>query len=526
MKKQIITLLVAFFVCLSIPITVLAETDMDGNPLPTLEKPISITVRLTENDGEILLRYTQPDSIIEIINNTNDDWEAPIIELDVKINDGDWTFNRTPSGFRIAGLEELYGELLADLWPDLAASFVLYPGNTIHDELNSFDSWLFADWLGRDSWDLENNTYSFRFRYVYEYDFYDEASDTWGLKEIVSPWSDVTSIGKGASGVIPEKLDAPVNLKGELKKDDDGRPYFYFTYTIPENVREANRHAEIVNFMDWKIGNGQWASESGVLMFMQGGNVIASSMEIDPIDKGGLGEVNIEKNTYAFRMCFEFKKPDGSVYRSPFSNIVVVGVDAWSKTSSWAEDLMSKAYGFDLIPDCLMGKNLTEGITRAEFAAVSVKVYEALSGTKTVPIAVNPFTDTNDPEVLKAYNVGITAGVSKDKFAPNTLLNREQAATMLTRVYKKVSMPGWTLASDGQFTLDYTKPTLFSDDEKISSWAKDSVYFMAANGIINGTGNNLFSPRATTPAEEAMNYATAAREQALAMAVRMVENLK
>ena len=49
---------------------------------------------------------------------------------------------------------------------------------------------------------------------------------------------------------------------------------------------------------------------------------------------------------------------------------------------------------------------------------------------------------------------------------------------------------------------------------------------MVANNIINGTGNNKFSPRATTTEEEARNYASATREQALLMAVRMVENLK
>ncbi|MDD4402924.1 MAG: hypothetical protein PHI24_14030, partial [Desulfitobacteriaceae bacterium] len=137
-------------------------------------------------------------------------------ELDMKINDGNWTFNRTPGGFRNTTLEDHYEVLLADLWPGLSGSFVLYPGSTIQNELNSFDSWLYANWFGFESWGMENNTYYFRFRYVYEYDFYDEATDTWGVKEIVSPWSDVASIGKNASGVIPEKLDAPVNLKGEL----------------------------------------------------------------------------------------------------------------------------------------------------------------------------------------------------------------------------------------------------------------------------------------------------------------------
>ncbi|MBR6653418.1 MAG: S-layer homology domain-containing protein [Oscillospiraceae bacterium] len=193
--------------------------------------------------------------------------------------------------------------------------------------------------------------------------------------------------------------------------------------------------------------------------------------------------------------------------------------------SEWANEELEKADAMGLIPDCLDGADLTADITRAEFAAVAVKVYEALAQTAAVPAAENPFTDTTDAEVLKAYNVGITDGVAADKFAPDTLLNREQAATMLTRVYKKVTMEGWTLATDGDFTLSYTMPEPFADDDKISGWAKDSVYFMKSQSILDGVGDNKFAPRATTSAEEAIGYAQATREQALLIAVRMVENL-
>ena len=82
------------------------------------------------------------------------------------------------------------------------------------------------------------------------------------------------------------------------------------------------------------------------------------------------------------------------------------------------------------------------------------------------------------------------------------------------------------METDSQFRLDYKMPSPFADDADISSWARDSVYFMAANGIINGIGNNLFAPRNTTTEQEATGYANATREQALAIAVRMVRNLK
>ena len=193
-------------------------------------------------------------------------------------------------------------------------------------------------------------------------------------------------------------------------------------------------------------------------------------------------------------------------------------------TSEWALSEIGKAETLGLVPESLRGADLSKPITRKEFAAVSVKAYEALSGRAAIPAVVNPFTDTDDIEVLEAYNEGIAVGVAADKFDPDALLNREQAAAMLTRVFKRATIPTWSIEND--ITLDYIKPAPFADDSDISDWARDSVYFMAANGIIAGTGDNMFSPKAVTPEQQAQGYAQATREQALIIAVRMVENLK
>lgn len=196
-----------------------------------------------------------------------------------------------------------------------------------------------------------------------------------------------------------------------------------------------------------------------------------------------------------------------------------------SEVSDWSSAEMEAAYRENLIPDVLIGEDLTRAISRAEFAAVCVKVYENLAGTKALPAITDPFTDCKDLEVLKAYNLGIINGTSPTTFSPYALLEREQAATMLTRTFKRVTMPGWTLNTDHLFTLAYTKPAPFRDDGEISSYARDSVYFMAANGIIGGIGNNTFAPRNITKKQEADGYANATREQALAIALRTVRNL-
>lgn len=179
------------------------------------------------------------------------------------------------------------------------------------------------------------------------------------------------------------------------------------------------------------------------------------------------------------------------------------------------EDGISKADKLGLIPKTLEGTDLTADITRAEFAAIAIKVYENLSGKAAIPAITNPFTDTKDVEVLKAYNIGIVNGTSATTYSPNDLLNREQAVAVLTRVFKKISIQNWTLSTDNQFALPYESTTLFADDTDISDWAKESIYFMVANGIINGVGNNKFAPKNVT-----------SREQALLIAVRVVENLK
>ncbi len=194
--------------------------------------------------------------------------------------------------------------------------------------------------------------------------------------------------------------------------------------------------------------------------------------------------------------------------------------------SDWARVELEQALKDDLIPEILKNVDMQIEINRLEFAAVSVKIYEALSDKIAEESFDNPFMDTSDKEVLKAYALGITQGVAIDRFDPWAPLDREQAATMLTRVFKKVNFENWTLETDSEFELDYSGVRAFKDDADISSWAKPSVYFMVKNGIIDGVGDNMFAPKSFTSEESAMLYADMTREQAIVMGHRMVKNLK
>ena len=182
--------------------------------------------------------------------------------------------------------------------------------------------------------------------------------------------------------------------------------------------------------------------------------------------------------------------------------------------SDWAKAEVSKADSYGLIPPSLSGGDLREPINRADFAAVSLRTYQKMTGTTVPAASANPFSDTKDAEILKAYSLGIVNGMSATTFEPARSLTREQASTMLTRAYKKIVLPGWTLAADSSFQLQYAQPSPFTDQGKISAYAKDSVAFMASKGILKGMGDGSFAPASSVT-----------REQALAIAVRMADGL-
>ena len=89
----------------------------------------------------------------------------------------------------------------------------------------------------------------------------------------------------------------------------------------------------------------------------------------------------------------------------------------------WALNLVNQAIAGGLMPDHLKGQDLREPITRLQFAALTVRLYETASGQSIEAPGENPFTDTSDPEALKAYSMGFTAGTSDSTFGPGELLN-------------------------------------------------------------------------------------------------------
>ncbi len=336
-----------------------------------------------------------------------------------------------------------------------------------------------------------------------------------------SAWSSVFTYSNKQIDVDPAKLinHAPVLKAVELKKDAEGRPVFHIvTEPAHEDLRLLNSlSGNCMNTEVWiKVQNGNWES-SGLDNFREQFDIpadVALSGFTDNYD-AAVYEVKVR---YAFNLIHSpGKSASSQMIYSPYSNVLSKGHEAYSVASKWATPLLDKADTLGLIPDILKGADMTKPISREEFAELAVRLYEKITGKASDPVSPNPFKDTTNQQILKAFKLGITSGTSETTFSPKTLINREQCAVMLYKVIKAIN-------PDGDYSIAGAKD--FLDQKNISGWAVEATKYMSKNGIITGNTKGNFMPKATTTAEKAAGYGMATREQALAMSVSIFEKAK
>jgi len=149
--------------------------------------------------------------------------------------------------------------------------------------------------------------------------------------------------------------------------------------------------------------------------------------------------------------------------------------------SPWAQEQVNLAISENLVPQHLRS-NYTQAITRAEFSALAVALYENLRGEITGRVT---FTDTNDTNIEKIAYLGVVSGVGNNMFNPNGTLTREQAAVILSNLSEALNGP----------TLAVPRAMPFNDGDSISNWAVDSVLRVFGIGLMSGLDDNRFAPQ-------------------------------
>ncbi len=498
MKRKLLPVLLALvFITGAFSFPAAAETN-----LPTsIGAPVHFGVSHYMNDY-FYYTFSAPDDLRAIIEN----WDPKIglvikAQLDYRLENGEWHYDsswdtakytlKNTIGFSYSvGEWHIKGgrESLSNMFPDDSAA------------LQSVKT---------SGWDFPSQPLYFRVRFVTSFD---------GNKTYVySGWSDIYTYSKDVAK-DPDVLmnHAPTLTSATVEKNSGGMPFLNIkTGKLPGEVQDLNAMAggnartEIwmrkAGDKDFKLINESFFSNEFILI------------DADDYFSKSLQNYDAESYEIKIRYKVDLKKypqcgRSDTIY-SPFSNIFSQNMPAWSDASQWAATELKKAEEYKLIPESLNGADMTKPITREEFAELAVKLYEKVTGEKAQAASPNPFTDTENPQILKAFNLGITKGMSATTFEPDELTNREQVASMLSRAVR-VMVPSADFSIAGA-------PT-FTDQDEISSWAVEHVKFMSKAGIIKGT-NGKFMPRATTTSQQASGYATTTREQAIAMSVRIFE---
>ena len=193
--------------------------------------------------------------------------------------------------------------------------------------------------------------------------------------------------------------------------------------------------------------------------------------------------------------------------------------------SDWAEVGVSDALRLDFIPEHLQS-DYQKPITRLEFAHVAVSfcavqyripqdsIYNDYTLARGYSGNPQPFSDCFYMDVFAAYELGVVEGRGNGIFDPDAPITRQEAATMLIRAYRVY----------GGDTGNEFNRSAYKDISKIADWAIDGVSLMSEWGVMNGVGDNTFSPNETYTREQC--YITFLRLYKNAPVSRMHKNVQ
>lgn len=126
-------------------------------------------------------------------------------------------------------------------------------------------------------------------------------------------------------------------------------------------------------------------------------------------------------------------------------------------------------------------------VTRAELAAMLDRIFQfnARSEASFTDVPANAWYADN---VSKAAAAGIIKGTGDGRFQPQSIVTRQEAATMAARAF--------------QVSQESASAAPFADDAQVGAWARESVYALKAAGYAQGNPAGQFQPlQALTRAE-------------------------
>ena len=181
--------------------------------------------------------------------------------------------------------------------------------------------------------------------------------------------------------------------------------------------------------------------------------------------------------------------------QTEYNKNIEILAQGYSGISTWAIHEVREMQQLGLIPSSLDNCDMGKPISRAQMCAIAMLAYQKATGTTYTAKGSNYFTDTNDPNVNAAYELGIVGGYGDGRFGPGACLSREQFFKIMANFMKLLEYP----REDSRAVALST----YADGNTVSEWAKAPARLMIYIGAVRGDGNKL-SPKKDTSIQEAV----------------------
>lgn len=189
---------------------------------------------------------------------------------------------------------------------------------------------------------------------------------------------------------------------------------------------------------------------------------------------------------------------------------------ALTDVSSWAEPDVMAVSAAGLMPDTFAALAAKSSVSRAEFCAVALNLYEAERETTVKRTSKVYFDDCDDPDVNTAYEMNLISGRGNGVFAPDESVSRQDLCVILDSVREQceVDKPDTTVSASS-----------FPDGGEVRDYAVSATETMLSTGIIKGVQATVSDDpeQAGETVTLLQPQGTATREQALIMASRFLD---
>ena len=166
--------------------------------------------------------------------------------------------------------------------------------------------------------------------------------------------------------------------------------------------------------------------------------------------------------------------------------------------ASWASDAVKAMDSMGLIPNEVKAAPMNGIITRRNMCKMIMLTYKQIMGLTDSDLGTpqDPFTDTDDLDVLNASRLGIVNGKGNGIFAPDEPITRQDFFVMSVRFLTAIGYPHTDDAS-----CDLSR---FVDAASVAEYARSSTRLVVGIGVVSGNAKNQLCPRDSIVCQEAI----------------------